>query len=251
MKAIATLILALQLTSTLAQVSEIKQASSVNSKNGGGDHSSSAAVGTVAYFFIESLDMIADWQQMKLQKKEVNPYLVSLDIISQWAIQPSQYYLFNPRIRGNWGLLSTDFRVNYLLEETATGTDDLTSLDWQILQLNMVTTRNVIGRIGGGIMQENYGGRQSFFESTYGVFIQSNRKNMGGSIEYRVAYDFNTDVNPRREWSAQFEQRILSKGYWNTYVTVGAVYQRYYESISVWGLQMGIAIRVFSPPLER
>jgi hypothetical protein len=177
--------------------------------------------------------------------------MISLDIISQVAIQPSRYYLYNPRIRGNWGLFSTDFRINYLLQEKGIGTDDLSSIDWQILQLNIVTTRNVIGRIGGGFMKENFGGRESFFESTYGVFVQSNDKKIGGSIEYRLAQDFETGLVPRRELSAQFEKRLFSSGYWNTYLTLGGVYQRYYESISVWGVQAGLAFRIFSPPIQR
>ena len=127
-----------------------------------------------------------------------------MDIIAPVAIQPSQYYLFNPRIRGNWGLFSTDFRINYLIQETTSGTSDLSSLDWQILQLNILTTRNVIGRVGGGFMQENFGGRKSFFESSFGLFVQSNSKKIGASIEYRVAQDYDTGVNPRREFSAQF-----------------------------------------------
>lgn len=233
------------------QVNDIKKASSGNSKSGGGDsRNSSGGSGFFINFFVDAISGLADWQQYKLKKKELNPYIVSLDIIAPLAIQPSRYYLFNPRIRGNWGLFSTDFRVNYLLQETVKGTEDLSSLDWQIIQLNMVTTRNVIGRVGVGFMRENFGGRESFFESTYGVFIQSNNKKMGVSMEFRLAQDFYTNAVPRMEWSAQYEQRIFSSGYWNTYFTIGGVYQRYYELISVWGIQAGLAFRIFSPPLQ-
>jgi hypothetical protein len=63
----------------------------------------------------DAINGLADWQQYKLKKSEVNPSLVSLDVITQVATQPSRYYLVNPRVRGNWGLFSSDFRVNYLL----------------------------------------------------------------------------------------------------------------------------------------
>jgi hypothetical protein len=249
LKSILTLLLVLQLAFATAQVGDIKSSSSNNSTKSGGDKSSGNNAFLI-YLFYDMLRLLPEWQQYKLTKRPINPYLVSVDVIAPVAIQPSRYYLFNPRIRGNWGLFSTDFRINYLIQETATGTTDLSSLDWQILQLNMVTTRNVIGRVGGGFMQENFGGRKSFFEYSFGLFVQSNSKRVGGSMEYRVAQDYETGVVPRREFSAQFEKRLSSKGYWNTYLTIGGVYQRYYESISVWGIQAGIAFRIHSPPFQ-
>ena len=253
MKFTLSVFLVLQITFASAQVNDIKNSSSQNASNRGGGERGGVSSGGGAFFaqvFIQSLQGIAIWQQYKLDKRSKNEYIVSLDIIGQAAIQPSRYYLMNPRIRGNWGLFSTDFRINYLLQETATGTESLSSIDWQILQLNLVTTRNVIGRIGGGFMKENFGGNLSFFESTYGVFIQSTNKKLGGTLEYRLAQDFTTGAIPRREVGAQFEYRLSTKGYWNTYLTLGGVYQRYYESINVWGIQAGIAFRIFSPPIQ-
>ena len=245
-----TILLVVQLVGASAQVGEIKSTSSGNAGKATGDKGSGSNA-VLLYLFWDVLNLLPEWQQYKLTKRPINPYLISLDIIAPVAIQPSQYYLFNPRIRGNWGLFSTDFRINYLIQETTSGTSDLSSLDWQILQLNILTTRNVIGRVGGGFMQENFGGRKSFFESSFGLFVQSNSKKIGASIEYRVAQDYDTGVNPRREFSAQFEKRLSSRGYWNSYLTVGGVYQRYYESISVWGIQAGIAFRIHSPAFQR
>jgi hypothetical protein len=249
MRFILSLVFSFYVLFGAAQVNDIKSASS-NNVNSGDKGGGSGNSGAFIYFFFDAINGLANWQQYKLQKKEVNPYMVSIDVISQLALQPSRYYLYNPRVRGNWGLFSTDLRINYLLQETINGTDDLISFDWQILQLNIITTRNVIGRVGGGFMKENFGGRQSFFESTYGLFIQSNNKKLGGSIEYRLSQDFETDIVPRRELSAQFEKRLFSSGYWNAYLTFGGVYQRYYESISVWGVQAGLALRIFSPMIQ-
>lgn len=249
MKYILTAIVSLQLFSTVAQVGDIKSASS-NNAGGRGDRGGSGGSSLFIYFMADAINGLADWQQYKLRKREINPYLVSFDVIGQVANQPSRYYLVNPRVRGNWGLFSSDIRFNYLLEETVSGTVDLSSIDWQVLQLNVVTTRNVVGRIGAGFMKENFGGRKTFFESGIGAFIQSSSKKVGVSLEYRWAQDFETTIVARREFSAQFERRLISRGYWNTYLTIGVVYQRYYESISVWGIQAGLAFRIFAPPMQ-
>jgi hypothetical protein len=246
MKFSLSFILAVQLLAASAQVGDIKSASSSNVGRGG-DRGGSGSSAVFFYFMADAVTGLVDWQRHKLTKRELNPYLVSFDVVAQVAIQPSRYYLVNPRVRGNWGLFSTDFRVNYLLEETVSGTNDLSSIDWQIVQFNMITTRNVVGRIGGGFMKENFGGRKTFLESSIGAIIHTNSKSIGVSIEYRWAQDFESDIVARREFSAQFEKRLFSRGHWNTYLTLGAVYQRYYESISVWGLQGGLAFRVFAP----
>src|SRR5690349_9077985 len=103
-----------------AQVDEIKSASSLHSSrsSGSSDYSSdydSDDSGSgfifVDFFFTECLGGIGAWQELKLKKKEVNPTVISFDVMLQSAIQPSSYYIVNPRVRANWGLFSTDFRM--------------------------------------------------------------------------------------------------------------------------------------------
>jgi hypothetical protein len=249
------ILVCLSVTNVVAQVDQIKSSSSSNSKStnsrtseGGGSGSSSSSSGFFAYLFVDLIGSgIGAWQRDKLSKKEINPRIVSLELPLQAAAQPSNYYLFNPRIRGNWGLFSTDFRFNYLVEQDIDGPKDLTTFDWQIIQLNLVTAKNVIGRVGFGMMNENFGGKQSFFESTFGLSILSNDHKLGGSLEYRVAKDYETDVTPRREVSASFEKQIFSTGAFHGFATLGGVYQRYYSDVDVWGIQGGIIFRVHRP----
>jgi hypothetical protein len=252
-------LLVFSLTNVVGQVDQIKNSSSSNSKGSGssrsgeGGSSSGSSSGFFVYLFVDLIGRgVGEWQRSKLLKKEINPRIVSLELPMQVAVQPSNYYLFNPRVRGNWGLFSTDFRVNYLLEQDMDGYKDLTTFDWQIIQLNLITAKNVIGRVGFGMMNENFGDKQSFFESTYGLSILSSDHQLGGSLEYRVAKDYETDVTPRREISATFEKQLFTTGAFHGFVTLGGVYQRYYNSVSVWGIQGGIIFRIHRPvPLRQ
>jgi hypothetical protein len=242
----AFLLLVVVSFSASAQVDEIKKKSTENStatETGRTERTSST--GNVRFFF-DFFRVMAGWQQMKLNRAVENRRLISLETYLHGAVQPSSYYLVNPRIRGNWGLFSTDFRFNYLIEESpGNGAHDLSSFDWQIIQLNLITTKNVIGRIGGGSMQENFGGHNTFFEWTAGLTIIPNDRSIGGSIEYRIAKDYSTNAVPRREVNFYLEKQIFEKRALHGYVTLGGVYQRYYESISVWGMQAGFVIRIF------
>jgi hypothetical protein len=232
-----------------AQVDEIKQASasqssfsggSSNVQSGSSDDDNNAGVGVVLaeFLFQVYVGAVAEWQQYKIKKKEVNPTVISFDVMLQGAVQPSAYYLLQPRVRGNWGLFSTDFRVNYLVEETIEGTKSLRTDDWQILQLNLITTKNVVARIGGGILHEDYSGGKTFAEWTAGLHVQSNTQHLGGMVEYRWS-------EPRDEWSAQIQYRVFQTGSLNGYVTLGGVHQQYYSHINVWGVQGGFMFRIF------
>ena len=245
----ATLLLLIFFAAHLAnaQVDEIKKKSTENSSNrsnGRSDGSSSGGGG--GWFFINVFRIFGEWQAAKLQRAEENKRLISLETYLQGAVQPSSYYLATPRIRGNWGLFSTDFRFNYLVEESkGKGSADLSTFDWQIIQLNVVTTKSVTGRIGFGSMIENYGARQSFFEWTAGVGILPGNQNFGGTVEYRVAKDYNTNAIPRREVNFFLEKQIFATGALHGSLTLGGVYQRYYESVSVWGMQAGLVMRIY------
>src|SRR5688572_10091824 len=127
-----TLIIGLFVSLTLThvaigQVDEIKKESASHSEARSGrsssgswlssDDSSSPGAGLMAdvvvNFFTFTMGGVATWQKHRLDQKKDNPSIVSFDVILQGAVQPSTYYIVQPRVRANWGLFSTDFRLNY------------------------------------------------------------------------------------------------------------------------------------------
>jgi len=238
-----------------AQVSEIKSASSNNSsgksgKGGSGGVSSSDSddddEGSGSVFFDFVFGGIADWQSFKLQQdRERYPSMVSLDVMFQTGIKPSSYYLFWPRIRANWGLFSTDFRMNYLIEEGAEGFEHIRTNDWQIVQLNLVTSRFFTFKVGTGIMQEAFSAERTFSETAFLMFVHAPDQSKILGFEYRFSKDFDTGSNPRWELSAQYQHELFNKGALHGYATVGTVFQKYYNTIDVWGIQAGFVFRIF------
>jgi hypothetical protein len=110
-----TLLVCLLSTAVLAQVDDIKRKSAENSSRRKSESSSSGggAVGSAIAVdvAIQSMNLFFVWQQQTLKKKEINRNITSLDIFLQTAIQPSTYYIVHPRVRANWGVISTDFRM--------------------------------------------------------------------------------------------------------------------------------------------
>ena len=231
---------------SFAQVDDIKQASKENSssKGSGGDRGNSGGGGNV-FFFFDMFRVLGTWQGHVLDKRTNVPQVVGLDVMLHSAIQPSSYYTFNPRIHGTWGILSTDFRWNGLVEKTVDGYSSLNTFDWQIVQLNFVNTEHVIVRAGVGFMQENFSDHLRFFESTISSNIMLRDNRWGGFVEWRSANDYETNAKPRREFNVQVQRTIFESGSLHGLVTGGLQFQRWYSLINVWGMQGGFVLRIY------
>jgi len=205
--------------------------------------SSGAGSGVLGDIFL----FLPHWQRFKLHddNKLRYPPTISLDGLLQGAFKPSDTYILWPRIRANWGLFSTDFRVNYMLEKTDAGVSDLRTNDWQILQLNIITSRFISARVGLGIMTEAFGSKMEYTEGTIGFGIHAPDHSNAFFTEYRWAFQSNADLTARIEFSANYQHQIFRTGALHGYVSAGVVYQKYYETIDFWGLQAGLVFRVF------
>lgn len=228
---------------TYAQTDEIKQKSKEHSKDNYAQdqshrsYSSGNNVGILLNLFFQI--PFGEWQRQKLQKREYNREITSLEILLQGATNPlDYYYLFTPRIRANWGLLSTDFRVSHLIQDDFGEITDLRTDDWQIVLLNLVTTRNIIFRAGGGILHEAFGENNIYSEWTAALQLNSTNHRIGGTAEFRVS-------EPRWEWSAHVRYKLFDKGILHGFATGGLIYQRYYQSINIVGMQAGIVFKLY------
>jgi hypothetical protein len=240
MKYVVFVFLLAIITPAIGQVDEIKNASSSAGRSGGGRGGDSGGTSgaTIDFVFNIVFAGIVEAQSAKLNRREEVPSMVSMDFIVQSAIQPSSYYIVNPRIRGNWGLFSTDFRLNYLIEEEFDGFKHIRTNEWQILQFNIITTKDVLFRIGGGFLQESFGGEHYYGEWTTALQVHPSKSKIGGMIEYR-------DAEERREFSAFARYHVIEHNSLHGFATAGMVYQKYYDTISVWGMQAGLIFSLY------
>ncbi|MFZ6014566.1 MAG: hypothetical protein ACOYXT_29775 [Bacteroidota bacterium] len=226
-----------------AQVDEIKNASAGSSPSGKSSREQSSSAGRGSFLgdfaFGFMFDGLVHWQQQKLQHKSDVPGMVSAELYLQGAAQPSSYYILHPRVRFNWGLFSAEFRQNYLVEETIEGTKHLRMDEWQILQLNLVTTQKITLRVGGGMVFEAFGEpRKMYGEWTAAFHFRPESARLSYAFEYRGA-------EYRDEVSANVQYHIFDTGIVHGFVSAGVAYQNYYETIDVWGMQGGMIFRLY------
>jgi hypothetical protein len=226
-----------------AQVSGIKSASA--SSKGSGERGGGGGIGA-AYMFIDfAVRVLPAWQINTLKRRGEVPNVRSLEVFGSVAVQPSTYYVFNPRVRGNWGIFLTDFRMNYMLEEKIGAPDDLRTDDWQILGLNLVNHRNVTARLSTGIMHEAFGEGKIFSESVFGLNVMNNSQSFGGFGEFRWSRDFATLSVPRLEGSLNVQRLLWERSCMHLFLTGGVMMQRYYNEFNVWGFQGGMAFKLY------
>lgn len=232
-----------------AQVDEIKRASSGNSRSGKSVTSYSESnndTHSSGIFFDLFFGSIINGHSNKLSAdRERYPSMVSLDIMLQGAVKPASYYILQPRIRANWGLFSTDFRMSYLIEDDVEGLKHIRTNDWQVLQLNLITSRFLTLRVGTGFMQEAFGDNRYFSETAVMLHVHAPDQSKLLGFEFRFAKDFESGLNPRREFNVHYQHQVFEASVLHGYISLGGLYQRYYNHIDVWGVQAGLVFRIF------
>lgn len=231
------------------QVDEIKSASAASSfKTRSSEATSDGSSSSGGSFLFDVLLFIPHWQKYKLheENRQRYPLTVSLETMIQAGYKPKDDYFLWPRVRGNWGLFSTDFRMNYMFEkDDAGGYKQFHTNDWQVLQLNITTSRFLTLRVGAGTMTEAFGNFNQYTEVTVGFGIHAPDQSNVFYAEYRDAYKSGVDVKARIEFNAQYQHRIFNSGALKGYLTAGVVYQKYYSTVDFWGVQAGLAFKVF------
>lgn len=231
---------------SFAQVDGIRQASKNNStRSSGSDNSSDSDNG----FFYRVLFFLPEWQKYKLleDNKTRYPSMVSFEAMIPGGYKAKDTYFLWPHVRANWGLFSTDFRMNYMFEknDAGGGYKQLHTNDWQVLQLNITTSRVITFRVGAGMMTEAFNNFNRYTELTVGLGLHAPDQSNMFYIEYRDAFKSGLDVKARIELNAQYMHQIFKTGALKGYLTGGVVYQKYYSQIDFWAVQAGLAFRVF------
>lgn len=185
------------------------------------------------------IDLHADY----LDNASKVPPTVSLDIMPHIGYKPSSTGILQPRIRGNWGIFSTDIRLNSLLEQANNGYDFYNTLDWQVIELNPLITEPIILRFGTGFMYE-FSSKQFFNEHFVGLDVFIMDYQYMSNVEFRIAPDYETGEIPRMEGNLRFNYRFLKSKSIFGYATIGGLYQNYYSNTEMIGIMTGVTFNI-------
>jgi len=159
-------------------------------------------------------------QREQLALAADDDWRISLEANVLTGVDPNNIEFFNSQtVRGNWGLFSTQFRRFDVHDVTAR----FTTLDWQIVQFNVVNKESFRWLFGLGLSHEVEIGQTHPEFSTEVQFSLFNQK-LTPSLTYRRS----DDGYPRTEYSALVAYRPFSMKRAELMINAGYVFQRLY-----------------------
>ena len=188
------------------------------SRRGGG--------GASVFFFFEIFDfihLIGDGQRQQLERRFDEPYRVSLEAgLHGGYSNDDGTYIFLPSIRGNWGLISTHLRSNRMQDRTG----QFQTLDWQVIQLNLVNLPKFTLRTGTGFsyVQDI---DDTYHESTVEFEAHFRERTINPALGFRWSNDYSTNEVPRLEINPKIDYQLMQNGKLRVNVMAGYLYQRY------------------------
>ncbi len=189
---------------------------------------------------------MANRHEKLLENRDEDPTIVSLDILPHAAynIDPKyNSYLFSPRVRGTWGLFSTDFRFNLLIEYDDNLGKTFKTFDWQILELNLLSFNEFNLRLGSGWLY-NYHSQNSYNEHFLGMELRLNNQFFLATVEGRSAWDYEAGGNVFHEATLRTSYRFVNYEHLFGYLTGGIVYQNHFMKIDYITLQAGFSFNI-------
>ncbi|OQY01627.1 MAG: hypothetical protein B6I20_07620 [Bacteroidetes bacterium 4572_117] len=152
------------------------------------------------------------------------------------------YVNFLPGVRGNLGAFSTDFRFNILTEYADDFPDSFSSWEWLFL-LNIEPVETFRLNFGSGVQYEKYSA--SYFNEHYIGFKFGLNKNKDYlDIDTRFSMDYATSAFPFFEAGVHYKKRIAAFDNVFMHISLGGMYQNYYQSQDIWALQGGLIVNV-------
>ncbi len=249
-----------------AQIEDIKKNSKENKSNKSNKSSSSSSSSSssddfgagcmadmcggcfnagVSVFFA----MIVENHQSMMNLLEKDPSILSFEVRANFALgihysknKNYTYVNYLPGLRGNLGAFSTDFRFNVLTEYTNDFPNSFTSWEWLFL-FNIEPVETFKLSFGTGVQAERFS--DSYFNEHYIGFkfgLANNKDYI--DLDTRFSIDYETGAFPFFEAAVHFKKRIAELESAFMHITVGGVYQNYYQSNDIWAFQAGLIVNV-------
>jgi len=190
---------------------------------------------------IRKLDTLS-WKQIDptFESFEIRP---QFDVGYHYSSQKGYTYIdFLPGLRANIGMVMLDFRYNILTEYTDDFPDSFKS--WEFLfMLNLLPRKDIKLALGTGLHSEE------FTNSTYHEIYLGSKFGLNDNKDFidadtRFSVDYETKAFPFFEIGVRYNKRIMNFNKIYVHLTLGAIYQNYYQSHDIWSFRGGVLVNI-------
>jgi hypothetical protein len=256
LSSLAILSLLFLYNASYAQVGDIKKeietgkengsSSSSGGSNNGNYNSGSSGAGSafvgniIGGIFIGIGRGVGQLQRTTLEKKNSFPELISLETSLYTGLYPNENgNLYCPRIQGNWGIISSEFRYTYISDLSG----KLPTLEWQILKINIPINPVKISLGMGFVNIPEY--KSSYLETSARVDVWLWRRKINTFAEFRSTDDIIPNKKFRQEFNFQVDYNIKSYGRFHISPMIGIRQQSYLEKYDQTYFIAGCNFRIY------
>lgn len=252
--------------SVFSQVDDIKDKADENQENrdnnshGGGGYGDSYTSSPCSdacvdvcfdLFFSVAFELLIEHHTDIIHRPDELPAVTSLEIMPHFGYNPDNDYVNAlPRIRGNWGVFSTDFRFNYLAEFDDNMAEVYKMWEWQIIEFNIVPSNKFRTFIGFGLLYEDYTGTY-YNENSLGFQLASDDRQIIANLEGRSTWDYETGSHVFSEVNFRGGYRFIHFKHLDAHLNIGLIYQQYYADTNTGSavkqlmLQSGLTFTIY------
>jgi len=247
-----------------AQIDDIKKKSDDNknsrrNNNSSGDNDSNGSIGesctsdcvsSCTDFGCSILgSLVGEYTSDVYRFKSTNPSILSLDVDAGFAPAYHQgvdkgykYMIYLPAIRANLAAFMLDLRFNLLTEFTNNMPNSFKNID-MIAGFNIVPNDAFVLTLGAGAQREIQN-NMYFTEFYIGSKIGLSQNKNYLDLSFRMSDDFETQILPFQEAAIKYNIKIVDMGKIYVHLTLGGMYQNYYQSHDIWAFRTGIVLNV-------
>lgn len=178
-----------------------------------------------------------------MDNRDIFPSALSLEYMPHFASNGDNQFSIFQRLRGTFGVMSTDFRFNVLTEFQNNTAQQYRTIDWQIMQLNFQAGPVVNLRFGSGILYDSYA-ENTYNEHFGSIGLSFFDYRFTTELEGRYCPSYTTAVTVYEELNLRAKFRIIEMESLSTWFMVGGVYQSYYDVAEYKSLQTGLTIEL-------
>ncbi len=182
-----------------------------------------------------------DLRNEKREKGLLNPKY-GLELHFDFGGVPNTYQTYRPRLRGRIGIVSTDLRYSFLIEQRlGEQVNRLHTFDWQILQLTPINTPMLSWRLGMGMTKE-LETNEVYPELATGLDVYFNRQRVRFAPEVRFVWSEGSAI--RDEINGELSYAVWYAPKAKLYLGLTGLYARYFGEIDIWSVGLGLHLKL-------
>jgi hypothetical protein len=196
-----------------------------------------------SHLFYAYIDRMSEHHDKLIHNRVDYPEAISFSASFIAGISPESQFGVMPKIRGTYGIFSSEFSFFQLSDYGNYGNGIQQKISWQVLQINSYPAKNVNFKYGGGMQLYN-AGEDLLTELAASLELKFLDQKVGIVIEGKYASDYSKSETNNSEISLFTKINLAKSNHVRSNLLIGASYNHFMNNREAVGLHFGLNLTV-------